>query len=100
MQHQDVAISLKSIADFTDILEKNLMGVLGEVGVNAGMSKLLRAVQTAFDFQSLLQNPPSKEHVLAYLEAADLLTPYLKHTLWPDEYLDAWMGHVLCLVSP
>ena len=83
-QHADVDTSLSSGLSFLDALKQNMQLMLGDVGVNAHMQRLLGSCAIAWDWDYLLSNPPVIRHIEAFLHLVKACKGTLAKTLWPD----------------
>ena len=80
----DMDQALRAGADFAKHLHEEMhLLVLGRVGTNEGMSSLLRDVSTCWDWEKLLDQAPSSDHVRAFQRVCQQLLHLLRASLWP-----------------
>ena len=80
--HREIDEALQSGERFLDALFAENQAILGSVGTNVGMSKLLAAIVSCFDWPQLILRRPRADQVQALLYAYKALLPFLKRTLW------------------
>jgi hypothetical protein len=61
--HSQMDDSLRSIDCFLEALHEEIAGILGSVGTNEGMSKLLHAIGTCWDWHTLIHHRSSASRV-------------------------------------
>ncbi len=70
---QDGAGGLKEADPLLVKLRQEFAGILGDVGTNADMRKLLSAAAHCWDWSFLALNKPTKEHLSAFLTVSSML---------------------------
>ena len=82
--HQQADQALESTVHLLTFLQQEISGNFGRVGMNDGMSTLLRNAALAWDWTYLAFNPPTAQHVTAFRGICSQLEPFLKWTLYPQ----------------
>ena len=82
--HAEVDQALAQGQAFLRQLEKEISDILGSVGTNVSMQKLLASCTMCWDWSHLVDERPTAAQVSAFLATAKTLRPFLQHTLWPD----------------
>ena len=62
--------------------------LFGAEGSNAGYTRVMNALATAFDCEFLTKNKPTRKHWEEFGIAYKMLRPYLMHTEWPP--IEEW----------
>ena len=86
--HQEADQALESTMQLLTFLQREISGNFGRVGMNDGMSTLLRNAALAWDWTYLAFNPPTAQHIIAFRGICSQLEPFLKWTLYPQGH--AW----------
>ena len=85
--HAEVNKAIEDARQFLKALRKEMIEILGSVGINEGMKELLESASVCWDWSYLVEHRPEPRHVQAFLRATRLLKPFLKHTVMPDQNL-------------
>ena len=59
--------------------------MFGPEGMSASMAKLNQCIARCFDWGRLVRSSPTADDIVAFKEAYELLSPYLRHTEWPNQ---------------
>ena len=82
--HDAVQKALQEMQNLLQSQGKHYRDYWGPVGVSTHMQAIRRAMATAWDWECLLQKPPTKKHDQAFLKLVQLFKPALEKTEWPD----------------
>ena len=69
--------------DFIDALVQEVSQIFGVVGMNNGMSALLRSGSLCWDWNRLLDSRPTPAHAKSFLQFCFALKPFLEQGKWP-----------------
>lgn len=93
ISHDSIDGALKAAAKLVVELHSELDGILGSVGVNDGMAKLLQNSSRCFDWGSLATHAPSAVDVKAFRQVASTMEPLMKLTEYPAHVDFDSVGH-------
>ena len=82
--HKEVDTALRSASALVGHLRKELSDVMGDVGMNSSMAKLLKNASVCWDWAHLVSHPPTAAHTKAYAEVCRDLEPCMRKTLYPE----------------
>ena len=75
--------AIDALLDFLKYVKDEVSDIFADVGMNTHMLSLLHAGEMAFDWTSLLAQPPTRACVTSFGKLLKLFRPYLDKARWP-----------------
>ena len=80
---EEVTQALAQGQKLVTAVKVELTNILGNVGTNLGMQRLLESLALCWNWARLITDLPKAAEVNAYLATLHRLRPFLEHTYWP-----------------
>ncbi|CAE7600327.1 unnamed protein product [Symbiodinium sp. CCMP2592] len=81
--HAACVQAIEALMEFLKYAKEEVDDIFSDVGMNSDMLSLLRAGEVAFDWTSLLAQPPTRACLTAFGRLVEMFKPYLAKGRWP-----------------